>query len=287
MQKNRVGFSRDDFGDERWCRGTGGLQHGRCADGEREREGVPEAIGVEHGTDRVAPVLGADTQDVSPVGLAGDPDVVVTMHGQLRPSGRPRGAQPESWRLGPRGVGRRVGGSTPGEEVRPSEVAVGAVAGVDDRGDFGATGQQVGDRLGACVGHDGQPGPCIGHDHREIATREQGIDGNRHGADSHGAEEHRDELDGIEHDHRHSFLGPDAETPQRRRHLEHAGVHVCVGERLALAPNGRAVAVTPVEVTIDQPFAGVETVVRHRVPLERISLRTATRWMPTTGGPVA
>ncbi len=128
--EDRRAIRSETFRDGRW-RWALGHQHGGCADRQRKRERVAEAIGEEQLRRREHDIVLPDAEDAAAVQLRGLDEAGVDMHRALRHAGRARRVEPEAnvVRTGRRGV-ECIG---PAREQRVErEMATGIAAGHDD-----------------------------------------------------------------------------------------------------------------------------------------------------------
>ena len=251
--------------DARRCRPTG-LEQGRGPDGEREEQGVADAVGEEQLRHREAHVVRSDAEDLVTVGLADVPDVGVAVHGALGRARRARGVEPQGPRVvgggsdGPQGlvgaltrrheVGER--GDTHSERHARAEVPVG-----DDVPQLGRERDRLLDLGLVCGAGDEDLRAGVGDDLPELGSTEHGRHGDRDDARPEGSEDGPDHGHVVVHDHDDPVVATQPEGAQTGGHvggqLGEPGIR-----EVAAPPDGDVVCATSLDLTLDEPGLGVE-----------------------------
>ena len=158
---------------QRRGRRPGGLDDRRGADRERERQRVPQPVGVEHRPDGVAAVVGADAEHLRGVGVGREPQVEMAVHGQLGPARRARTCTARSPATPPRS--RRVAAPSDRRAGPADERVPLGRAGHDHGLDLGRRGTDRVDLAGPLGRDDQHAGAAVGDDGAQVAAGQQRV----------------------------------------------------------------------------------------------------------------
>ena len=252
-------------------------QDGGGPDGKREIEAVSEAVGEEQLGHAEAAVGLGDLEDPARVELGAEDHVVVQVDAALGQARAARGVEPEGGVVPPggrRGELGRLGAHERGKGARP----LGCLSHHHDLEEEGqlapGNGQDLWEQAFA---DDGHARSRVVQEVKVVGGLEQGVHGNRYGADLDRAEEAVGELRDVGEEEQDPLFPANAEDPaQRVAHPVDAGQDFVVGHPGRAALDGDLPPATFRHVPIDEVGRGVERLGNVQV---RRQERAITGWV--------